>query len=177
MKRKVVFTIGISLAFLLTFTIFYVFRPTYGNDNDSINKIISESDIITRPISIIDVSDFEEYRIAGFVEGGENLGIAIFRKDKNDNYKLQSIEKKSSSITAFYVPFFGRRIRRGIYGVDIIVSNNPDLAKVKRVINDKYIDEKEINGLGMVLLEIDIPESEMQRGIYFYNTDGKRIKQ
>ncbi|RKD34686.1 hypothetical protein [Thermohalobacter berrensis] len=176
MKRKVIVILGIILTVM---SIFYLYRPTYGSDKVSINKIISNSDIITQPISIIDVIDFEEYRFAGFVEGGYNLGIAVFKKDNNGNYKCQSIEKKSSniSISKFFMPFFNRGTQSGIRGVDIIVSNNPDFAKVKHVINDKYIYEKEANGVGMVLLEIDIPESEMQGSIYYYDIQGKRLKQ
>lgn len=176
MKRKVVATIG---GILLILMIYYVFKPTYGNDIDSINKIISESNVITRPISIIDVIDLDKYRFAGFIEGRGNLGIAIFEKGKDDNYKCQSIIKKSSSISIskFFVPFFERGIRSGINGVDIIVSNNSDFAKVKRVINGKYIEEKETNGVGMVLLEIDIPESEMRPNIYYYDIYGKQLKE
>jgi len=175
MKGKVVIATGIISAVLLIFTIFNILMPTYGNDIDSINKIISESDIITQPISIVDVIDFAEYRIAGFVEGGESLGVVILKKDKNDNYKCQSIEKKKSSISAFNLPIFEEGKQGGIYGLDIIVSNNPDVAKVKRIINDKYIDEKEIKGVGLILMEIDISESEIQESIYYYDIDGNRL--
>ncbi|KAB3532134.1 hypothetical protein F8154_12230 [Alkaliphilus pronyensis] len=55
--------------------------------------------------------DYEEYRFAGFVEGGQNLGVSIFRKDKNNNYRKQSIEKRYSDIATFYVPIIKEGIK------------------------------------------------------------------
>lgn len=182
LKRKIVVCkiINVSLVIaliLLTSTIIHQFFPCYGNDKNSINKIIAKKYDV---IDIVDVIDYHNYRFAGFLSSNGKLGFAEFQKNKHNNYEWRytAVQPASNGICSFFETLPGDIKNDGsMQGVTITVSNNQNLAKVKRIINQQYTDEKETNGTcpTMVLLGVDIPENYFQPAYYYYDTNGNII--
>lgn len=175
MKRQIV-TVAVVMVSVLIGMLIYQFVPLYGNDTPSIEKIIARHYDV---VSIVDVNDIQNYRFVGFKSTNGKLGYAVFHKNSSHNYewKFTEVAGAPSGIYSFFEPLPEYRDSDGrMHYATITVSSNPNLAKVKRIINDKYMDEKEISSCpSMVLLDLDIPDDSFGTTYCYYDKNGNQI--
>lgn len=141
-------------------TLYLLSRPTYGNDKAGIEKAIEENDASGGVISIIDILDMGGSRYAGFMEGENIIGLAIFTSDGRGNYEYERIERvEGKSVATFYDPF--NVDVDGTHGADIIVSKNPLLAKVVRLLDGVPEQEVPVTTGGATLIGIELHHEQV----------------
>lgn len=178
MKLKTVKIGTVVIIFISMFllgSLIYQFVPLYGNNIDSIKKVIARNYDV---VSLVDVKDIQNYRIVGFVSTNQRLGYAVFHKNSFHNYQweVERVAEAPSGIYSFSELLPEYKDSDGkMQSAHIIVSNSPNLAKVKRFENKQYMDEKDVGSCpSMVVMDYDTQDSS-KITLNYYDEGGNEI--
>jgi len=154
------------LLFIATISILFCSCAThdntmYGNNMSDVEKILNSQENNNKNISVFDMVDVEKNRFVGFFQGDSQIGYAVFLLNNDGNYVFDNIKylnslnnpidnkiycdsysisdknekehyENKSFIDNKYIEF------------DIIISNNSELAMIKRQVTNVYIDTTEV---------------------------------
>lgn len=107
MKKKILLLVAVIAICGLIVTYWVNHRTIYGNDTESIIKVIESIDLYENStINIIDMKDYGQYRIVAFLSN-QNPSYIQFRKDEKGRYKYQCSETHSQeSLSSFHIQLF-----------------------------------------------------------------------
>lgn len=157
MKKYILIAIGLLLVLVLIYESAQLSRQQYyGNDEESIEKAIHSIDGYEKQsISILEVKDFDEVRIAGIL-ADNRPGYIEFKRNKKGNYEWSHIETTNGGTLGFYLPDFNKASNRKIM---LVTNQNNQIAKLSVEINGQLI-EQVINPLQSSVTWIDLPQAE-----------------
>lgn len=164
---------------LLTFLI-YKFTNTstqyYGNNKEAIKKVVNSIEgYEDQSISVLEVKDFNDNRIAGILVNNRP-GYIEFKKNKNGDYVWSHIEATNDNALGFYLPDINEASNRKIM---IVTSPNNQVAKLSVEINYKLI-EQSIYPIQSSVTWIDLPQTESDEYRFdnykYYDQEGNIIK-
>ncbi|MBM6618772.1 hypothetical protein [Bacillus suaedaesalsae] len=176
--NKVIFSF-ITLLFLFIFFIytFPIFTETYGNDTESIKKVITsiegyESD----SIEILDIKDMNDNRIVGFLIDNHPAYIQFY-KNKKGNYKWYHIQKSENQS---FVPYLITMIGEGSPSVlfIIVTTKENEISKLELGVNNHIIEQDFILRENAVSW-IELPQSDSNEFSYtwkYFDENGIEIK-
>ena len=174
MSRGILILVIVMIILIIASGVLYlVMRPTYGNDIPGVTKAIKENGGSEEPPTIINMLDISGNRYAGFVEGEDTLGVAIFFSDGRGGYVYENIHRQQGkSIVAFYEPFAVSM--EGTHGVDIVISKNPLLYKVERYIDGVLESTVTPNtaGISLITMEFHSIETAINVELKYYDAKG-----
>lgn len=157
---------------------FAIPRTLYGNDEESIVKVIRSIEGYTVPtanIDIVEIKDIEENRVVSFLY--DNMpAYAHFIKNSMGNYRWVYVEKSGEvSLAQFMV----NRIRgEDDAPVMLFVANGEnEVAKIQVIVNDEVL-ETEITPHTMDVAWVEIPgtnEKSYRFDYMYYDEEGNRI--
>lgn len=136
-------------------------------------RVIAYNTIVAdnyRLVSYI-VEDVQEYK---------NVGYARFKISRNGNYELinvidaDKVTKKAHDITVYEFS----QLKAGDFSINknlFVISNNPELSKIERIMDNGEIQAKEIITNPSISFWGDLDEDTKAK-YNFYNKDGKIIK-
>lgn len=139
----------------------------YGNDKEGIEKVLLKSDSVEGHIEIIDIIDLGKNRIVGFIEDGENLGVAKFYMNTWGNYELKTMELHDSTqrVSVF------KKIHKveGIYGIEVVIINTEHIGEVELIINEKSKLIKQVEKYpAMLILPIEKTDEVLSVDVKYY---------
>lgn len=104
-KRNLIFFI-IVIILVVGFPIYHFNNTLYGNDKESIVKVIkSINGYEDKPIEILGIKDFNDVRIVGFLYNNRPAYIEFYKNNKG-NYKWRSIEvRQDETLSSFFLSY------------------------------------------------------------------------
>lgn len=157
---------------------FAIPRPLYGNDEESIVKVIRkvEGDKHSMAfIELVEIKDIEEHRVVSFLYNN-SPAYAHFIKNSMGNYRWVYVERRDGvSIAQFIV----NRIRgKDDPPVMLFVANGDnEVAKIQVIVNGEVL-ETEITPHTMDVAWVEIPgtnEKSYRFDYVYYDEEGNRI--
>jgi len=140
--------------------------------------IISDQVTQKHKVSIFDVVTFENCKVAGFFEGYDNLGYAVFVDDGNSNYIFKSyyIEDRTSD-TDVKIAFssFVLKNENILKKVIVIISNNPKLARIEQVVNNADTKSISVSKNPCVILLTNDYEGPYQAVYHLYDENDQLL--
>ncbi|NLV88338.1 MAG: hypothetical protein GX021_03085 [Tissierellia bacterium] len=156
----------------------------------SIEKMISKELKTKHIATIFNVIVIDDYnRLASYVlkngDKYEKVGYAYFRLNNKGSYELidlidaDNIAEKANNIIAYEFLKLNQHISSlttdDLISSLFIISNNPKLAKIERIINDREIQTREVNFNPSIIFFQDIDEGNKEEYV-FYDKEGNIIK-
>lgn len=157
---------------------FAVPRTLYGNDEESVVKVIRKVEgdkDLTAIIELVEIKDFGEHRVVSFLYDN-TPAYAHFIKNSIGNYRWVYVEKSGGvSLAQFMV----NRIRGGDDApVMLFVANGDnEVAKIQVIVNGEVL-ETEITPHTMDVAWVEIPgtnEKSYRFDYVYYDEEGNRI--
>ncbi|HEX3017998.1 MAG TPA: hypothetical protein VHP31_09120 [Caproicibacter sp.] len=168
-KEKIIFLVMLIFAVAALIGV----KPVYGSSIDSIQEIIVNDGEIKKPIKNIRYLDYDNYRLVGFQESDDNIGMAVFERDRNSNYLYRYLERSyKNTIGDFYVLF---ESNQNYQGAEVIICFNKSLYKIKRIINGSMVDCENTNSRPIVLLPTPKLLENFTTLLYFYDKKGNEL--
>ncbi|MFC7062743.1 hypothetical protein [Halobacillus seohaensis] len=167
----IIFT-GILLV-TVVFFYFYNSEELYGNDKDSIVKVIQSIEgYETKQIEILKINDFNKVRIVGFLSNS-NPSYIEFHKNEEGNYVWKHIESKNDeSFSLFLSSVEGSKMM-------FVTNNNNKIAEMHVEINGNTLERKFTPHKASVTW-IDMPQTNKDsyefRNYKYYDKGGNLIK-
>ncbi|OXS64462.1 hypothetical protein B0G93_101362 [Bacillus sp. V-88] len=172
MKRKIVFFLTGLL--LLGGLLLYLIedKQVYGNNKDSIVKVIHKIEgYENRSIKILEIKDFENRRVAVLL-ADNSPGYMEFRKDNKGNYRWSHLEIAEGQSFTFFTPFE----RTHLYVTNI----ENEIARMEVEINEQKVQQSFTPNKEMVIWG-EIPFNEEREYTYrnykYYDKEGKIISE
>lgn len=105
MKKKKFGIIFTTIILVVVISIYYYnTKKLYGNDKDSIVKVIKSIEGYEgKQIEILDIKDFNEVRIVGFLSEN-NPAYIEFHKNQEGNYIWKGIETRNDESLIMFIP-------------------------------------------------------------------------
>ncbi|WP_417899696.1 hypothetical protein ABN702_05240 [Bacillus haimaensis] len=170
-SRKLLFvTIGILVVAILTFY-FNGTKQLYGNDEASIVKVINSIEGYEhKSIEILEIKDFDDFRIVGFL-ANNRPGCIEFTENKKGNYIWRNIEvKENETFSSFHIS-----PRKMMF----VTNNENEIAKMQVDINEQKFEREFIPNKATVTWA-DLPQTDNNeytfRNYKYYDKDGIIIK-
>lgn len=167
---------AIGIALLIAVAAFSYFTDTkelYGNDEDSIIKVIhSIENYKNGEISILEINDFKDVRIVGFLSDNSPSYIQ-FHKSQEGNYIWKNIESAGNESISMFLPLME------ISKMMFIMNTDNKIAKIKVDINGSNLEQNIIPNKAAVIW-LDLPQSINGsyefRNYQFYDQHGELIR-
>ncbi|WP_168121481.1 hypothetical protein [Paenibacillus sp. HB172176] len=151
-------------------------KKVYGNDRESIVNVIHSIDGYEHAeVILLDVRDFGDYRVAGFLSDQTPSSIE-FHKNKDGNYTWQQVESHEDDKYAVFLPtLFGTEKR----SMMIISKSRNGISKLQVDVNGERM-EADMNPDISNVKWITLPESSTGsyefRHYKMYDKDGKLME-
>ncbi|NOU75326.1 hypothetical protein GC098_28740 [Paenibacillus sp. LMG 31458] len=169
------FTLTILVLLLIGFLAFYFIdnHQLYGNDRDSIVKVIkSIKGYENKSIEILEVKDFNDLRVVGFLSDN-SPGYIQFRKNKDDNFVWNYVQVRDDETFSSFIPDHLRMFM-------FVANNENEIAKMQVSIIGQKFEQKFIPYRATVAW-VDFPETDNSqyefRNYKYYDKDGNLIKE
>ncbi|MGG3806196.1 hypothetical protein [Metabacillus fastidiosus] len=154
-KRDLTFLI-ILIRLVVGFSIYQFSNTLYGNHKESIVKVIkSIKGYEDKSIEILEIKDFDDVRIVGFLYNDRPAYIE-FHKNNRGNYKWRSIEDRQDETLSFFLPLLPNTIRPKL----MYVSNHENKITEIQVNIDGHLVEQEILPKKAMITWIDFPKKD-----------------
>ncbi|MCG7344123.1 hypothetical protein MHZ92_08265 [Sporosarcina sp. ACRSL] len=167
--------IGIIIAVLILFIVasyhLYNSRELYGNDKASISKVIkSINDYENKEIEILEINDFEDIRIVGFLSNNQPSYIE-FNKNEKGNFAWKHIETHHNESFSMFLPL-------GISKMMFVTNYESEVAKMQVDINETTI-EQDFTTYQATVTWVDLPPTNNDtyeyRNYKYYDEDENLI--
>jgi len=168
--RTYIFSVLIIIFFLSIYP-FYHTNNLYGNDKESIIKVIhSIEGYKNRSIDILGIKDYNDMRMVGFLSDNEP-GCATFVKEKWGQYRWLDIEvKQGETFALFYRPISVNNKK-----VMIVTNSENKIAKMRVNLNGKGL-EAAFTPQKPGVIWLDLPQTYDFIDTEYYDQDGKLIQ-
>ncbi|KSU64502.1 hypothetical protein AS034_01285 [[Bacillus] enclensis] len=172
MKKKKIAILITSLVVLSAFFAWYQSTRVYGNDKQSIIEVIkSVEGYEEKDIQLVQINDFDDVRIAGFLANQQPSYIQ-FAKNEKGNYEWKHIESNQEEAFAMFLP--GRELEKIMF----VTNGENDIAKMTVDINGETL-EQTFPPYEPSVTWVDLPESRdggyEYRNYTYYDENGVMI--
>ncbi|TMU85882.1 hypothetical protein FGG79_11850 [Bacillus sp. BHET2] len=172
-KRKITILFA-AVIILVPAYAWYQSTKVYGNDKESIIKVIkSEEGYEDKDIHVVEIKDFDDVRIVGFLANHMPSYIEFAKNDK-DNYVWKHIESNQDEALAMFLP--GRDIEKIMF----VANDENDIAKMTVDINGETLVQT-FTPYEPSVTWVDLPKSEEGRHEYrnykYYDKNGDLIEE
>ncbi|WP_166244469.1 hypothetical protein [Paenibacillus turpanensis] len=162
----------------LVIIIFY-FNGTeqvYGNDKESIAKVIHSIDgYENESIEILEIRDFNDLRMVGFLSNN-SPGYIQFAKNEDGNYEWRHIEVQNDESFSSFLPDFRKPPKKFM----LVTNHSNKIAKMQVSVNGQKLEQvftpNNASVTWVKLPRTDKNEYEF-RNYKFYDKDGKLIEE
>lgn len=175
--KKRYFTFFIILIIgVVGFSIYHFNNTLYGNDKESIVKVIqSIKGYEDKPIEILGIKDFNDVRVVGFLYNDSPAYIEFYKNDVG-NYKWRSIEVRHDETLSSFSPILPNNIRRKL----MYVSNyENEITKIQVDINGQLVEQDFLSNKAAVTW-VDFPLTDKKdytfQNYKFYDAKGNIIQ-
>jgi hypothetical protein len=171
-----------SLTVIILIAIFVIYlsdgnKPTYGNDKETIEKVIKSIEgYENESIEILEIKDIYDDRVVGFLSNN-NPAYIQFSKNKKGNYVWRHIEKSASQSFASNIIHVSNDEESKDLKFMIITNQKNNIAKMELGVNEQVI-EQEFSVNKKSVTWIDLPESNGKTYTFkykYYDKDGNLI--
>jgi hypothetical protein len=155
-NKKILFVVLVILLIILITFILYATKREYGNDEESILKVIRSIDgYNSQSIEILKIKDIKNERAVPFLINN-NPGYIQFTKNKRGNYEWKYIEKRENqSFASFLVNLQSEELPNLKF---LFVTNEDnEIAKVELDVNGQVF-KKEFKVRENLVAWIDLPK-------------------
>ncbi|MGG1629591.1 hypothetical protein [Rossellomorea sp. NRS-1567] len=134
MNKKKITVLLTSVVVLVAAYAWYQSTKLYGNDKESIVKVINSVEgYVDKDIRIVQIDDFDDVRIVGFLANHKPSYIEFAQNDKG-NYVWKHIESHHDGTIGMFLP--------GTLGKIMFVTNDEnDIAKMTVDINGETLEQ------------------------------------
>jgi len=168
--------IGIIITTLILVTLvcyyFYNSKELYGNDKASIVKVIKSIDgYKNKEIELLEVNDFNDVRIVGFLSNNSPSYIE-FNKNEKGNYVWKHIEAHKNDSFSMFLPLMGKS------KMMFVTNYDSEIARMQVDINESTI-EQTFTPYQATVTWVDLPQtnngSYEYRNYKYYDKNGNLI--
>ncbi|RBP00213.1 hypothetical protein [Rossellomorea aquimaris] len=173
MNKKKITLLLTSVVILVAAYAWYQSTKLYGNDKESIVKVINSLDgYVDKDIRIVQIDDFDDVRIVGFLANHRPSYIEFVQNDKG-NYVWRYIESDQDGTMGMFLPGSLRKIM-------FVTNDENDIAKMTVDINGKTL-EQTFPPYKQSVSWMDLPKSKdggyEYRNYTFYDKTGSLIEE
>ncbi len=175
-NKKILYVVLVIIVLILITFILNATNRVYGNDEESILKVIRSIDgYNSQPIQILEIKDIKNERIVPFLINN-NPGYIQFTKNKTGNYEWKHIEKKGNqSFASFLVNLQGKELPNLKFL--FVINEDNEIAKVELDVNGQVF-KKEFKVHESSVAWIDLPKHKSAESKYkYYDENGKLIEE
>ena len=150
-SKKSIFSIFVIFILIVCISIVIMSRPK--NDIASREKMISEQIRTNETVMIYNAIVVDDYRLSSYilkdVEKYQKVGYALFRMNRDGKYELISvIDADKTTNKAHNISLYEfSQLKAGGFPINpslFVISNNPQLAKIERIMDNGEIQIKEV---------------------------------
>ena len=175
-NKKILFVVLVIIVIILITFILNATKREYGNDEESILKVISSIDgYNAQTLEVLEIRDIKNERVVPFLINN-NPGYIQFTKNKRGNYEWRHIEKRENqSFASFLVNLQGEEFPNLKF---LFVTNEDNaIAKVELDVNGQFfIKEFKIHESSVAW--IHLPKSKTGEYKYkYYDENGKLVEE
>lgn len=182
-NKKLIFSI--SLIFILIVCVYIIIMSRPQDNITLMEKMISKQIKTKKTVMVYNAIVVDDYELASYIiedaKGYEKCGYVHFRINKDGKYELIDIIdadktiKKAPDITVY--KFSQLKVGNAIlpYTETFVISNNPKLAKIERIIENGETQIKEITTNPSISFFEDL-DGDIKAKYNFYDEYGDIIK-
>ena len=150
-SKKSIFSISVIFILIVCISIVIMSRPK--NDIASREKMISEQIRTNETVMIYNAIVVDDYRLSSYilkdVEKYQKVGYALFRMNRDGKYELISvIDADKTTNKAHNISLYEfSQLKAGGFPINpslFVISNNPQLAIIERIMDNGEIQIKEV---------------------------------
>ncbi|MFD1019553.1 hypothetical protein [Thalassobacillus hwangdonensis] len=174
-KKRIGIIIGVlTLVLVVSYYFYNSKQELYGNDKDSIVKVIkSIDDYENKEVEILEISDFNDVRIVGFLSN-DSPSYIEFIKNQKENYVWRHIESRDNESFSMFSPLSGSS------KMMVVTNYENKIAKMQVDINGKPLEQIFTPHQANVTW-VDKPQTNKDsyeyRNYKYYDINGNLIKE
>lgn len=175
-SKKILFVVLAVIVIVLMIFIFSDAKREYGNDEESILKVIRSIDgYNSQSIRILEIKDIKNERVVPFLINNDS-GYIQFAKNKRGNYEWKHIEKvEDQSFASYLVNLQGEELPN--LKILFVTNEDNEVAKVEIDVNGQVF-KKEFKVHKNSVAWINLPKLKSAGYKYkYYDENGKLIKE
>lgn len=133
-KRSVIFILSAILVLIGSISYYNHSQKLYGNDKASIVKVIQSIEgYDEQPIEILEIRDFKDIRIVGFLYG-ENPAYIEFDRNEHGNYEWRYVEaEKDETFSTFLTEIHNKFM--------VVTNHQSQVAKMNVNVNGELVEQ------------------------------------
>ncbi|MDQ0888874.1 hypothetical protein QFZ81_003962 [Paenibacillus sp. V4I9] len=166
-KNKIVYVV-IAVILIAMFVIYFSksTNKLYGNDKESIQKVIKSIDgYKDESVEILEIKDINDARVVGFLSNN-NPACIQFTKNQKGNYEWRNIEKHAGqSFSTFLIHISDDESRNSKFM--IVTNQENNIAKMELEVN-KQVIVQEFSVNQKLVTWIDLPKDDTLEFNYKY---------
>lgn len=171
-KKKTGIIISVLILGLVASYYFYMSKELYGNDKASIVKVINSiDDYKNKEIEILEITDFNDERIVGFLSNN-NPAYIEFNKNKKGDYVWRHIESRDNESFAMFLLLIGNT------KMMFVTNYQNKIARMQVDVNGTTLEQNFIPDQATVTW-VDLPQTNMNsyeyRNYKYYDENGNLI--
>jgi hypothetical protein len=171
-KKKTGIIISVLILGLVASYYFYMSKELYGNDKASIVKVINSiDDYKNKEIEILEITDFNDERIVGFLSNN-NPAYIEFNKNKKGDYVWRHIESRDNESFAMFLLLIGNT------KIMFVTNYQNKIARMQVDVNGTTLEQNFIPDQATVTW-VDLPQTNMNsyeyRNYKYYDENGNLI--
>lgn len=173
-KKNIIITIIVLLVILVASYYFYHDNKLYGNDEESIALVIkSIENYKDKEIEILEIKDFKDVRIVGFLSNSSPSYIE-FKKNKKGNYEWRHVESHTDESLSMFLFLMGNT--KAMF----VTNHQNEIAKMQVDVNGTTL-EQNFTPYQATVSWIDLPKTNESsyeyRNYKYYDEKGNLIKE
>lgn len=182
MKNKKLIIL-VSAIVVLVACAFIVIMTRPKNDIEAMERMIEKRTRTNDTVMMYNMTVIDDHRLASYTledaQSYKKVGYAHFIINKDSNYELidvidaDKITKKTDDITVY--EFSEMKVGDYLTTTNFVTSNDPQLAKVERIIENGEIQTKEVTTNPAICFFDDL-DGPVKSNYIFYDKDGNIIK-
>ncbi|KKK38090.1 hypothetical protein WQ57_09700 [Mesobacillus campisalis] len=173
-KKKTGLIMAVMILALVASYNLYKTKELYGNDKESIVKVIkSVGEYKDKEIEILKINDFNDVRIVGFLSNSSPSYIEFYKNQKG-NYIWRHIESNNEESFSMFSPLMGNP------KIMFVTNYENEIARMQVDINGTTL-EQDFTPYQATVTWLDLPktnkESYEYRNYKYYDENGKLLKE
>lgn len=181
-KKKWIFSVAMIFILIGCISIVIMSRPK--NDITSMEKMISKRIKANETVMVYNEIVIDDYRLDSYIlkdaKEYQKVGYALFRVNRDGNYEILNVidADKTIKIADDITLYEFSQLRAGDFSINtslFVISNNPQLAKIERIMENGEIKIKEVTDNPSISFFDDLDRSSKAR-YNFYDKNGDILK-
>ncbi|WP_222599457.1 hypothetical protein [Aquibacillus kalidii] len=158
---------------------FYHSKKLYGNDKDSIVRVIKSIEgYENKQIKVTQIDDFDKVRIVGFLSNNSPSYIE-FQQNKKGNYVWKHIESRKDEAFSMFLPSLGD-LMESSKKIMFVTNHENEIARMQVDINGETLDQS-FTPYQASITWVDLPQinkhSYEYRNYKYYDKNGNLIRE